>query len=126
MNDEALLQAVLAADEARYQALYARDCEKLDRMLSDDYVHTHANGHTDSKASFIEAIGRGRSRFLNAVRSSQMVRNVAGAYVLSGVTRTSIQVGDEAKEMHNAFLSIWTSTSGDLQMVHWQSTKILD
>ncbi|GEM_PF-6036557 len=55
MKNFAIESQILAADEARYQALYRQDLEALDRMLADDYVHTHANGKIDGRIQPVDA-----------------------------------------------------------------------
>lgn len=115
---------VLAADEARYQALYAQDTATLQQMLAADYVHTHANGKTDDKATFLSSVSAGRYRFVEAVRTDQRVRAVGPAIVLSGTTRTTLDVGGETKVMRNAFVTVWVESDAALQLLHWQATAL--
>lgn len=115
---------VLAADEARYQALYAQDIAALEHMLAPDYVHTHANGKTDDKAAFLSSIAAGRYRFVEAVRTDQRVRTVGPTIVLSGTTRTTLDVGGETKVMRNAFVTVWVESETALQLLHWQATAL--
>ncbi len=115
---------VLAADEARYQALYAQDTAALEHMLTSDYVHTHANGKTDDKAAFLSSIAAGRYRFVEAVRTEQRVRTAGPTIVLSGTTRTTLDVGGETKVMRNAFVTVWVESETALQLLHWQATAL--
>jgi ketosteroid isomerase-like protein len=118
-------EAVLAADESRYQALYAQDLAALDAMLSDDYLHTHANGKTDDKTAFLNSIRAAKYRFVVAVRSNQRIRRFGTTVFLSGTTQTTIDVGGEIKVMDNVFLTVWTTHGAELRLVHWQATKIV-
>lgn len=115
---------VLAADEARYQALYAQDTATLEHMLAPDYVHTHANGKTDDRATFLSTISAGRYRFVEAIRTDQRVRAMGPAIVLSGTTRTTLDVGGETKVMRNAFVTVWVESDATLQLLHWQATAL--
>lgn len=126
MNQPDIIARILAADEARYQALYAQDVAALSSMLHDDYLHTHATGKTDTKQAFLESIGAARYRFLLAERSQQVVRLAGDCALLSGVTRTSIEVGPQQKTMHNAFVMAWVAEGGDWKLLHWQATKLPD
>lgn len=118
---------VLAADEARYQALYAQDGAALERLLAQDYLHTHANGKTEDRAAFLATILAGRFRFVDAVRTEQLVRLAGGAFVLSGKTTTTLDVGGAPKVMRNAFVTVWVEAAGGpLQMLHWQATALPD
>lgn len=118
-------EAVLAADESRYQALYAQDLDALDALLSNDYLHTHANGKTDDKTAFLNSIRAASYRFVVAVRSNQQIRRFGTTVLLSGTTQTTIDVGGEIKVMDNAFLTVWTAHGAELRLVHWQATKIV-
>lgn len=118
-------EVVLAADESRYQALYTQDLAALDAMLSDDYLHTHANGKTDDKTAFLNSIRAAKYRFVVAVRSNQRIRRFGTTVFLSGTTQTTIDVGGEIKVMDNAFLTVWTAQGTELRLVHWQATKIV-
>lgn len=118
--------AVLAADEARYQALYAQDIHALDAMLVEDYVHTHANGKIDDKATFLSAIRSAKYRFVLAERTHQHVRWYGPLALLSGLTKTTIRVGDETRQLNNAFVTVWLADADRLRMVHWQATKVVD
>lgn len=115
---------VLASDEARYQALYAQDCEALGAMLDESYVHTHANGKVDSKAEFLASIRAARYRFVDAARSQQLVRRFGDVWVLNGLTQTRIVVGTLEKTMRNAFVTVWKQDGNDLKLVHWQATAL--
>lgn len=116
---------VLAADEARYQALYRQDGAALERMLLEDYVHTHANGKIDDKAAFLASIAAARYRFVDARRSEQRVRVSSPIVLLSGKTRTTLDVGGETKVMDNAFVTVWKQTADGFRLLHWQATKLL-
>lgn len=124
--DSPLDAEVLAADEARYQALYKQDVRVLEPMLHAEYQHAHANGKTDDKAAFLASIQAAKYRFVLAVRSRQRVRHIGTVAFLSGLTDTTIDVGGEHKTMHNMFLTAWVKQSGSWQLVHWQATKIPD
>jgi ketosteroid isomerase-like protein len=116
---------VLAADEARYQALYAQDVQALERMLTEDYAHTHANGHVDDKAGFLASIKAAKYRFVNAERSEQKVRAAGPVFVLNGTTKTTLDVGGEIRVMNNAFVTVWVQKDDGLKLLHWQATKIV-
>lgn len=120
----ALRDRVLAADEARYQALYVQDVEALGRLLAPDYLHTHANGKTEDRAAFLATIASGRFRFVDAVRTHQQVRAAGAGVVLSGTTTTTLDVGGATKVMRNAFVTVWIDAADGLRMLHWQATAL--
>ena len=118
-------EQVLAADEARYQALYRQDVAALGEMLLEDYVHVHANGKADDKASFLASISVARYRFIQAERTEQQVRLAGPVVLLHGKTRTTLDVAGETKVMDNAFVTAWKQTDDGLRLLHWQATRLL-
>lgn len=123
-NHPELQSQVLAADEARYQALYGQDAAALAAMLLEDYVHVHANGKVDDKEAFLASIRAARYRFVHAERSEQCVRVAGAMVVLNGKTKTTLDVGGERKVMNNAFVTVWKETRDGLKLLHWQATKL--
>lgn len=124
MNTAEIESQVLAADEARYQALYGQDVSALAEMLADNYVHTHANGKLDDKAAFLVSIKAAKYRFVDAARTAQKVRCVGSVAILNGNTRTTLDVSGETKVMNNAFVTVWTLTDSGVKLLHWQATKL--
>lgn len=122
----ALHAQVLAADEARYQALYRQDTTALEPMLADDYVHVHANGKIDDRSGFLASIRAAAYRFVRAERTAQSVRCVGDVVLLHGRTATTLDVAGETRLMNNAFSTVWICAGGRLQLLHWQATKMLD
>jgi hypothetical protein len=114
---------VLAADESRYQALYARDTAALEQLLAENYVHTHANGRVDDKAAFLTSIEAAKYLFLNARRSEQQIRVVGDAAILNGKTETTLDVSGVTKVLTNAFVTVWVRSGSAWKLLHWQATK---
>ncbi|QJW85350.1 nuclear transport factor 2 family protein [Ramlibacter terrae] len=119
-----IFEALLAADEARYQALYVQDVTALAGMLRDDYLHTHANGKTDDKDAFLTSIAAARYRFVRADRSEQRVRTAGAVALLSGHTATTLDMAGELKTIRNAFVTAWVREEGGWKLLHWQATKL--
>ncbi|MGN8083264.1 nuclear transport factor 2 family protein [Variovorax sp. 22077] len=117
---------LLLADEARYQALYARDTGALSQMLDDTYLHTHANGRTDDKTAFLASIAAEKYRFVDAQRKDQRVRRFGDVALLNGVVHTTVDVAGSRKTLHNAFFTAWRNDGHRWRMLHWQATKIVE
>jgi hypothetical protein len=124
--NDSIESQLLAADEARYQALYSCDVAALKGMLAENYVHTHATGKSEDKAAFLASIDAAKYRFVRAERMDQQVRVAGPVAMLSGKTRTTLDVAGETKVMHTAFVTVWVSVAGGWQMLHWQATRLPD
>lgn len=124
MDMSASINEIHAADEARYQALYAQDIERLSDMLHKDYRHTHANGNTEDKASFLATIAAARYRFVRADRAEQFVRVMGSTAILNGITHTTIETADGQKTLRNVFVTVWVKDRDGWKMLHWQATPL--
>ena len=122
----ALLAEMIAADEARYQALYRQDIASLEPMLADDYLHVHANGKMDDKAAFLATIQAARYRFVDAQRTEQQLRIAGAAVLLCGKTRTTLDVAGASKVMANAFVTVWLPSESRWKLQFWQATPLPD
>lgn len=115
---------VLAADEARYQALYCQDISALEKMLVENYLHTHATGKIDDKADFLTSIAAAKYRFVNAERSEQKVRVAGPVAILSGMTKTTLDLSGVTKVIANAFVTVWVQDGDGWRLLHWQATML--
>lgn len=121
-----LLAEIVAADEARYQALYRLDIPSLEQLLAADYVHVHATGKIDDKAAFLASIQAARYRFVDARRTEQQLRIAGSAVLLFGKTRTTLDVAGATKVMANAFVTVWLPSDARWKLQYWQATPLPD
>ena len=54
---------ILALEDARLAAQVANDTRALEGMLHDAMVYTHSSAVVDTKASFLEALRSGKTRY---------------------------------------------------------------
>jgi uncharacterized protein (TIGR02246 family) len=120
--------AVKALEVERFQAQEKNDFAALERLLADDLVYTHSSGNVDSKASYIESLRSGKSRYLKIVTDEIKVR-VAGDVALihgRGVFTLETNVNGQKGEnpLKLSFLDVWQKRAGKWQMIAWQSTRL--
>jgi ketosteroid isomerase-like protein len=58
-----VIQEIKQLERRRFDAQVAKDLFTLETMFADDLIYTHANGHQDSKASYLASIASGQSRY---------------------------------------------------------------
>jgi hypothetical protein len=112
-NDESVSE-VLAAEHERCRALCDQDWEPLEDLLADELTHTHANGMTEDKATYMQAI-RGRPRKVK--RGDIKVRVYGDVAVLTGPLFN--EFGDRTIDMYA--LQVWRRTQGKWQQVAFQA-----
>lgn len=116
---------VVARETARRAALVAVDKTALADILSEDLIWTHATGGTDTKDSYIAALGA-KARFLSVEPDKEMVRVFDDAAAIKSEMTMVIQPNEQDPITLRTFaLGIWAIESdGVLRMTHFQSGTI--
>jgi ketosteroid isomerase-like protein len=115
---------VLAADEARYAAMIARDFDALDRLLADDLLYTHSTAATDTKAEYLAALRSGKYRYKAARCEGVTVRIHGTTAIVNGRGFLEIEADGVPKSLANAFVNVWVRTPAGWRMTAWQSTPL--
>ncbi len=119
------LAALRSADDARVSAIVAADPARLSEVLSDDLRYAHSTGAVDTKATFVEALLSGRTKY-DAIQYTE--RNFSfpapGIALVSG--RANVKVTVAAGQINTAlsFLAVWREEGGRWRFLAWQSCKI--
>jgi hypothetical protein len=114
-----------AADDARVAAMISADPAKLAATFSDELLYVHSNGRPDTKASFIEAITSGRSKY-NAIEYEQrdFREVVPGLVLMNGRCRVRLGKTAPFTELHLSFLAAYRLEKGSWRFVAWQSCRM--
>ena len=121
MSDAA---AVLALDEARFDAQVAGDKARLEELLADELHYTHSNASVDTKASYIDSIISGRVNYRQIDRSGQNATVFGDAAVCTGSATLHVTAGGHDRSLNLRFTDVWVRRSGAWQMVAWQSSLL--
>jgi hypothetical protein len=117
--------AVEAADDRRIAALVSADTAQLAPLLSADLRYVHSNGTVDDKASFLDLIGSGRTRY---VAYDPVGRACSfpgpGMALETGTARLRVENAEGAREMTLAFLAVWRWERGAWRFLAWQSARL--
>ncbi len=116
--------SVLAAEQRRELALVAGDVQALEALLADDLVYTHSNGRVDSKATYLEPLRSGRTRYTAFEPADVSVRLYGTTAVVVGTARTEAQVATGTSRTHLRFTAIWHRTGEAWVMVGWHATRL--
>lgn len=115
---------VLAADDARIGALTAGDAEALARWLADDLRYVHSTGTVDTKASFLELIRSGTSRYAAYEPLERAIRFPAPGVALdSGRARLRVETPDGPVESEFLYLACWRHGPDGWKFTAWQSAR---
>jgi Domain of unknown function (DUF4440) len=109
-------------EESRWTAMIGADIGRLDTLLSDRLSWTHASGHCEGKAAFLERIALGRVIYLSIERSDERRVHCNGAVVITGMAEMRVVVDGRECELRNRYTNVWVDEDGSWRMAAWQST----
>ena len=123
--DEARLTTLRAADDERVAATVAGDRTRLGAIFSDDLRYAHSSGAVDSKASYIDALASGRTKYvLWDYEERSFSFPVPGIALMTGRTRIKVAKAEGTTEMLLSFLGVWREEKGQWRFLAWQSGKL--
>ena len=117
-------QDIIALEDKRCAAMMARDADALAAMLHDDLVYTHSSAVVDDKASYVDAIRSGRTRYHSIKCAEERVRVYGDAAFVTGRAEIEVDVNGQHKSLRLRYLDAWTRTPQGWKFVAWQSTAI--
>lgn len=109
--------AVLAADDARLQALIAGDVDALERVLSDDLVFVHANGRQDDKHGYLAYCRSGHVRYRAIARREPAVKITSGIAVLCAAADIEVTMDGAQRSATARYMSVWTKSAGGWKLL---------
>ncbi len=57
------ISEITQLERQRFDAQISQNTDALGQILADDLIYTHSNGHQDGKASSLESVRSGQSRY---------------------------------------------------------------
>ena len=115
---------VLALEQKRIDSMVKQDFATLESLLHDQLVYTHSSAKVDSKASWLDSMKSGQTKYKTANITEQKVRIYGDVAFVTARAEMAVEVRGEAKTMRLRFLAGWTKTPQGWKFVAWQSTPI--
>ena len=125
MTEGLVQQEIVRLEQARCRALVEADIDSLQKLVSDDVVHVHANGKADNKAAYLAMVEK-QIRFLTASREKLDVRVYGDLAVATGRLDQAIEMKESAQriDMHVMTTQVWAQREGGWQQVSFQATNL--
>ena len=124
--DDPQLAALRAADDERVAVTVAPDRARLTAIFSDDLRYAHSTGGVDTKASYMDALLSGRTRYLKYEYEEKTFTFPApGIALMTGRTRVkTANAAGTLSESVLGFLAVWRLEKGQWRFLAWQSCKL--
>lgn len=126
--DETIEQsAVRAADEARIAAMRTPDRTELEAIFSDQLRYIHSNGIIDTKASFVELLASGKSKYLAYEHLERDFTFPApGIALMNGKAKLRVASETGELDLKLSYLAVWRQEKGEWKFLAWQSCRLPD
>ena len=120
----ALEQGLLAAEEARRQAMLAADVATLGTLLSETLAYTHSTGVTDGKQSYLQLLASGALRYEALEFAAPEARLIGTAGTVSAVMRATVLKGEVRRNIASTYLAVWEHTAAGWVLLAVQATAL--
>ncbi|MES2910672.1 MAG: nuclear transport factor 2 family protein [Pseudomonadota bacterium] len=102
-------QGLLAAEEARRQAMLGNDIGKLEGLLADSLAYVHSTGGTDSKESYLKKLSSGDLLYETVEFVEPSARVIGTVGLVSAAMRATVtgRDGSNRRNVFNTYLAVW-------------------
>lgn len=119
------IDAILALESRRAQALVDADATTLDALTAPDYTHVETGGGVRDKAGFLAILSRPGLRFSRWVIEENHVRVYGDTAVVTGRYHNTVATpAGEQPPKHARHIRVWVRRDGRWQNVAHQATLI--
>ena len=115
-------QAVRQAEDRRIKAMIDDDFATLDAVLADDLTYGHSNGVVDTKASYMETLRSGKTKYQTIERLPSIVRVYGDTAIVTGTATVGLR--GQAAPFTLRYTLAYVMRDGQWRMVAWQSTRL--
>jgi len=115
-------QAVRQLEDRRVKALIADDLPALEAILADDLTYGHSNGVLDTKASYVETLRSGKTKYEAFDRQPSVVRVYGDSAIVTGTA--SVKLRAQPAPFSLRYTLVYVKRGGAWTMAAWQSTRL--
>src|SRR4051794_7486828 len=119
-------QDIRATESALYAAMVAKDFAALDRLLSAETVFVHSTGKIETKAQYLEALGRGVYIYEGFTSRDPVVTVSGDMAMLCGYLDMAAAGGGVRRVMHLYVALVFVRRDARWQLRLRQATRLPD
>jgi hypothetical protein len=117
--------AVRAADDARIAAMRSPGKAALEAIFSDQLRYAHSNGVVDTKATFVEILTSGKTKYLGYDHlEREFTFPAPGIALMSGKARIQAESAKGKMDSVLSYLAVWKEEGGQWKFLAWQSCRL--
>jgi hypothetical protein len=117
---------VLAAEDARYQAMLDADLDALDRLCADELSYAHSSGVRDTKHEHVAKIRGGYYDYHRIDHPVERVEVLGDTAIVVGRMTADLSVDGVHKEIDNLSLAVWNRSPDGWRLLAYAPTRLPD
>ena len=118
-------EEAMKAETARYAAQTSNDFAAMEKLFGHDLTYNHSSAATDNKATYIDAMRSGRTKYRKMTPNSDVTTRTYGCLaIITGTAVYEVTSGGQDRTVPLRFTAIWAKRPSGLEFVSWQSTGI--
>jgi hypothetical protein len=115
----------MKAETARYAAQTSNDFAAMDKLFGNDLTYNHSSAATDNKATYIDAMRSGRTKYRKMTPNGDLKTRTYGCLaIITGTAVYEVTAGGQDRSVPLRFTAIWAKRPSGIEFVSWQSTGI--
>jgi hypothetical protein len=118
------VQAVLAVEDRRYQAMLDADLETLDALCADALSYTHSNAVRDTKAEYFAKLREGYYVYHRIDHPVERVEVAGDAAMVVGRMTADLTSGGVRKDIDCLAVAVWTRSGKDWRLLAYAPTPL--
>ena len=123
--DEALTSTLIAADDKRIAAMQNPVEATLATTFSDDLRYTHSNGIVDTKATFLDILVSGKTKYLGYDHIERSFTfPIPGIALMSGRASVRAETAKGQMDAVLSYLAVWRKEGDTWKFLAWQSCRL--
>src|SRR5262249_46112430 len=101
---------ILALEDKRFAAMIGGDWKTVHELAHDQLLYTHPSAITDTKASWLESMTSGKTKYKSVSFTDRKVRMIGDAALVTGGAVIEGEVNGQPLSLRLKFLNVWTKT----------------
>ena len=97
----------MKAENARYAAQTTNDFSAMQKLFGDDLTYNHSSAATDSKASYIDAMRSGRTKYRKMTPNGDSRPDLRLPGIITGTAVYEVTSGGQDRTVPLRFTAIW-------------------
>jgi uncharacterized protein DUF4440 len=115
----------MKAENARYAAQTANDFASMEKLFGSDLVYQHSSAAVDGKASYIDSMRSGRTKYRKMTPNNDLKTRTYGCLaMITGTAVYEVTSGGADRTVPLRFTAVWAKRPSGIEFVSWQSTGI--